>query len=339
MKKNIDTATTFAKRLLAWYDQNRRILPWREDPTPYHVFVSEIMLQQTRVDTVLPYYDHFLNKYPTFAALSESSEEEILLYWQGLGYYSRARNLRKAAQMVMRDYGGRLPSSPKELCALPGVGPYVSHAVSAIAFDEPYVAIDGNLMRVYARLQEASVEPSDAKGKAAAERFFLGRIEHPSHFNQALMDLGELVCLPNGEPHCPECPLREQCRAFAHGSMLSYPLPKKKATLKYETRTVLLVRDEQGRLAIQKRPEEGLLAGLYEFPNLEGSFTSEELAERFPSLTDICFRDEAKHRFSHIEWKMRVYAANGSLPYCLRAREEELTERYSMPTAFLKLLG
>ena len=330
--------SSFADSLLAWYHEHRRVLPWREDPTPYHVYLSEIMLQQTRVDTVIPYYERFLNAYPDFASLAQAPIEDVYALWQGLGYYSRARNLHAAANIVVRDYGGTLPSSKEGLVSLPGVGDYVSSAIRAIAFNEKEVAVDGNLLRVYARLCASKDDISLATTKKKCDAFYRSRILSPSEFNQALMDLGELVCLPSGAPLCDQCPFKEVCKATQEGNPLDYPVKKKKTDVAKEKRTVLLVFDSDGAISIRKRPDQGLLASLYEFPNFEGHLSKTEISLAHPNLRDVTLLGEAKHRFSHILWDMKVYRAKGVMPGFESVCLEEIGQRYALPTAFLKLL-
>ena len=327
----------FSDALLTWYDENRRILPWREDPTPYHVLLSEIMLQQTRVDTVIPYFERFLGRFPTISALANAEEEEVLVYWQGLGYYSRARNLHKAAKYVVEHFDGQVPSDVDELLKLPGVGEYVSHAVAAIAFDHPFIAVDGNLLRVYARVNASPIDVGDVKAKRDCEAFYAARIDRPSRFNQALMDLGELVCLPHGTPRCESCPLAKMCKGKT--DPLAYPLPKKKNAVKKQDITAIIVRDEQGRIAVRKRQGKGLLEGVYELPNYEGRASIKRIKETFPSLEEVKKRGESKHRFSHIEWSIHVYEAKGVIDGFVYSFEDEIKRRYSLPTAFAKLLN
>ena len=329
---------SFAEELLQWYEKNRRHLPWREDPTPYHVYLSETMLQQTRVDTVIPYYEAFLNRFPSFEELANADIEEVLSLWQGLGYYSRARNLHASAQIVRDQYNGALPSDFDTLRHLPGVGEYMASAIMAIAFNQPFVAVDGNLLRVYARLEAKPIDVSKPADRKDCGSYFAERMESPSAYNQALMDLGELVCLPHGAPKCQKCPLKKGCKAFAQGNPEEYPPKKKKAMVKEEELTVLLVFDEKGNVSIRKRPETGLLAGLYEFPNVSGHLGVCDLASLFPDAMNIAFLGKEKHRFSHILWKMNVFVATGKLEGCLSVPLSELHERYSMPTAFTKLL-
>ena len=328
---------TFASDLLTWYQENRRYLPWREDPKPYHVFLSEIMLQQTRVDTVVPYFQRFLERYPTLQDLAEAKEEDVLLLWQGLGYYSRAKNLLKATKMVVDQFGGQFPSEEKELRTLPGVGEYVSRAIRAIAFDLPAVAVDGNLLRVYARLEALPIDVGEASSKKDCMQHYQERMEHPRDFNQALMDLGELVCLPNGTPKCEVCPFKNRCKSRAQGNPLSYPLPKKKADLRRIRLAVLLLKDGD-LIAIRRRDDNGLLASLYEFPNVEGTFTEKKLLEAMPSLTSAKKVGLQKHRFSHIEWTMDVFLCSGTMEGVTMVPLQDIGVTYSLPTAFSKLL-
>ena len=328
----------FAHDLLIWYQQNRRHLPWRENPAPYFVYLSETMLQQTRVDTVIPYFEAFTQNYPSFLALSKASEEEVLACWQGLGYYSRARNLLAAAKIIAERYGGELPGDHDALMGLPGVGEYMASAVLAIAFNQPYVAVDGNLLRVYSRLEAKPIDVSRAKDRQECGAFFAQRMERPSDFNQALMDLGELVCLPHGAPKCESCPLRSSCKAFAQGNPEEYPPKKKKAAVKEEKLTVLLLFDAKGRIAIRKRPDKGLLASLYEFPNVAGHHGLCDLTRLFPGVKDFAYLGEETHRFSHVLWKMKVYVGSGAMEEWLAVPLEEIGARYSLPTAFFKLL-
>ena len=327
----------WTNNLLLWYEENRRRLPWREDPTPYHVFLSEIMLQQTRVDTVIAYYERFLSRFPTLESLSQAKEEEVLRLWQGLGYYSRAKNLLSAAKMAQNEFGGILPQDEEKLRRLPGVGEYVSHAIASIAFDQKAVAVDGNLLRVYARLNALPIRVDEPKAKRDCEAYYLAYIDSPSRFNQALMDLGELVCLPHGAPKCGLCPLRDCCKAHRQGNPLDYPLPKKKNEAK-KVRLAVVLTLEGDAIAVRKRPDEGLLASMNEFPNLEGTLTQEELARAYPSLFQWEFLGKAKHRFSHIEWDMDVYAASGVVEGFDYVPLNELKKRCSLPTAFAKLL-
>ena len=254
-----------APALLNWFYANRRILPFREDPTPYHVWLSEIMLQQTRVSAALPYYERFLAALPDIPALAGCEEEKLHKLWEGLGYYSRVRNLQKAAKIVCAQYGGQLPADYNALLALPGIGEYTAGAIASISFGLPVPAVDGNVLRVFARLYNDPRLVTDPQVK----REFTARVmEHQppakaGDYNQALMELGALVCLPNGAPLCEQCPLGTLCRARAAGTALSLPQKTPPKARRITPVTVALVLNE-GRVLLQQRPAKGLLAGLWQ---------------------------------------------------------------------------
>ena len=298
--------------LLSWYDNNRRVLPWREDPTPYHVWVSEIMLQHTRVEAVKPYYERFMQSLPDVAALAAAGEEEPLKLWEGLGYYSRVRNLQKAAVQVMEDYSGRIPDTYEELLTLKGIGSYTAGAVASIAYHRPVPAVDGNVLRVISRIRTDDRLITDAKVKAAVEKDLLEVIPHdrPGDFNQAMMEIGACVCIPNGAPHCEECPLSDICKAHAEGGETEFPKKAAKKERLIEEKTILIIRDEN-KAALRKRSAKGLLAGMYEFPSLDGYKTAEEvtayLAQRGIRVLRILPLEDAKHIFTHREWHMKGY--------------------------------
>ncbi len=254
-------------RLLAWYRKNKRTLPWRGHPHPYAVWVSEIMLQQTRVETVIPYFERWMRLFPTVQALAEASERDVLNAWEGLGYYSRARNLHKAAKVIVRDFGGNLPRSLNELVKLPGVGRYTAGAIASIAFGADEPALDGNLKRVYARLFDVTEPVDSPKGEKllweiARRNLPPGRA---GDFNQALMDLGAAVCLPKN-PRCLLCPLTELCKARENGTQELLPLKKPKKVVPHHVHAAgVIVR--RGRVLLARRPPQGLLGGMWEFPN------------------------------------------------------------------------
>ncbi len=325
----------FSKLLLDWYRQYGRVLPWRDETTPYRVLVSEFMLQQTRVDTVIPYFHRFLARFPRLEDLATSEEDDVLRLWQGLGYYSRARNLHKTAQKAVECFGG-IPQKSEELSSLPGIGPYMEKAIRAFAFALPAVPIDGNLMRVYSRLEKAAVTPDDPKAKKVAEDYFMKRLDSPREFDQALMDLGELVCLPSGEPRCGECPFASICKAHASGNEMDYPLKKQKGKSPVEKRSVLLLLNEQGRIAVSKRPDKGLLASMNEFPNVLGD--KEVLLESYPAK-NIRYLGHKTHVFSHVKWEMDVYVGEGVMDGLSYLSLSELKEKAALPTAFAKLLS
>ncbi|MEE0956049.1 MAG: A/G-specific adenine glycosylase [Eubacterium sp.] len=335
-----------AAALGIWYEENRRILPWREEPTPYHVWVSEIMLQQTRVEAVLGYYQRFLTELPTVASLAQCPEEKLLKLWEGLGYYNRVRNMQKCALLLCEEYGGRLPDSKEELQRLPGIGDYTAGAISSIAFGHAVSAIDGNALRILARLRmdnrdiakaatrkavgsewERILNTCQAKkerNKAKAERNSPAvskslrvsddKLLAPGKLNQALMDLGATVCLPNGAPECDRCPLGDFCKARKADKIFDYPVKSGTKQRRIEDRTILIVRNQDADAplyAIEKRPEEGLLAGFYQFPNLEGKLTEDAAIKICEEHGAVPLHIEklppAKHIFSHIEWHMTAY--------------------------------
>lgn len=332
--------------LLSWYDRVRRVLPWREEPTPYHVWVSEIMLQQTRVEAVKPYYDRFMKALPDIASLSRAPEEALLKLWEGLGYYSRARNLKKAAQMIMEQYGGSMPRDYERLLELPGIGSYTAGAISSIAFGRREPAVDGNVLRVLARLKGDERDISQAGVRREIERELRPLMpgDRPGDFNQALMELGATVCIPTGAPHCPQCPLSGYCTAHSRGRELDYPCrtPKKARTI--EEKTVLVIRDEN-RAALQKRPQKGLLAGMYEFPWMEGHRSSAEVLEYLSqqglSVLKIEPLKSSKHIFTHKEWHMIGYAVrvdelaqNRTPEQMIFVDRQRAREKYPIPSAY-----
>lgn len=302
--------------LLDWYDQNKRTLPWRDSGDPYKVWVSEIMLQQTRVAAVIPHYLRFMEALPTIADLAAVDEERLDRLWQGLGYYSRARSLRRAAQLVTENFGGELPHTAAALLTLPGIGAYTAGAIASIAFDERTAAVDGNVLRIYLRLNN---DPRDAaEPKLRTEIAFRLTKELPERagdFNQALMDLGAMVCLPNAEPQCKSCPLRERCLAHAAGTARELPYRRSKQPRRTEERTVLVLRTDKGVL-LRCRPKTGLLAGLYELPNELGLLSVEQAVQAMTQLglrpvSDLRFY-KRRHIFTHIEWHMQVYSCDVS---------------------------
>ena len=269
-----------APGLLTWYDKSRRSLPWREEPTPYRVWVSEIMLQQTRVEAVKPYFARFMERLPDIEALAEVDDDELLKLWEGLGYYSRARNLKAAAQQIVTEYGGEMPSDYRELLKLKGIGSYTAGAVSSIAFKQPNPAVDGNVLRVIARLLEDDSDISDQSVKKRVEddlRPVMPK-DRPGDFNQALMELGATVCLPNGAPKCSNCPWQEFCLVGLHGTWQQYPQKAAKKARTIEDKTILVIRTSR-QVVLRKRPKKGLLAGLYEFPAMDKKASLEEVRE------------------------------------------------------------
>ena len=298
--------------LLSWYDENKRILPWRESRNAYRIWVSEIMLQQTRVEAVKPYFDRFIRRLPDVKSLAEVSEEELLKLWEGLGYYNRAKNMQKAARIIMDDLGGQMPSEYELLLKLPGIGSYTAGAVASIAFERPVAAVDGNVLRIITRLTADDSDVLSEKFKKQIQEELLQVIptDRPGDFNQALMELGATVCLPNGAPKCGICPWRDMCKARAQGRLDEIPYKKKKKARTIEQKTVLLLRDGEKTL-IRKRPEQGLLAGLFEFPMYDGQLSAEEIRNEAEKLGYRALYVEeltqAVHIFSHKEWHMKGY--------------------------------
>ena len=318
--------------LLAWYDKNRRILPWREDVTPYRVWVSEIMLQQTRVEAVKPYFARFMEKLPNIKALAEAQEETILKLWEGLGYYNRVRNMQKAAQVILQDYGGKMPDTYDKLQSLPGIGSYTAGAIASIAFGEPVPAVDGNVLRVMARLTEERGDISYQAVKKKLEekvRCMIPR-ERAGDFTQAMIEVGALICVPNGAPRCSECPFEVNCKAHKEGKELEYPCKAPKNPRRIEKKTILILMDEN-KVALHKRPEKGLLAGMYEFPMLEGYKKKKEVLDLLKEsgldslrILSLC---DAKHIFSHVEWHMKGYAVRVDE---LSEKKEKIAEKYDL---------
>ncbi len=336
------------KPLLAFYDRGRRILPWREEPTPYHVWVSEIMLQQTRVEAVKPYYDRFMKALPDIRSLSQAEEEKLLKLWEGLGYYNRVRNMKKAAEILVEQYGGEMVSSYEIILSLPGIGSYTAGAISSIAFGIQRPAVDGNVLRVLSRLRAdtRNIMQQSVRNEIEEELLKVMPKDRPGDFNQALMELGAMVCTPNGTPKCGECPWKEQCVAHKEGCETDFPCkPPKKARV-IEDKTVLIIKDDQ-KAALTKRPEKGLLAGMYEFPSVTGHLSQDEvllfLKEKGLSVLRIEPLSQSKHIFSHKEWHMTGYAvrvdelaeATGSWEDSLVfVEQQEARERYPIPTAY-----
>ena len=334
----------FVEPLLRWFEEHKRELPWREDRDPYRIWISEIMLQQTRVEAVRGYYNRFLTALPTVQALAECPEDKLLKLWEGLGYYSRARNLKKGAMQVVESYGGRIPDTKKELMNLAGIGSYTAAAIASQAFEEPVAAVDGNVLRVYARYFADGRDISKGKTKTEVESELEPVMPNgrSGDFNQAMMELGALVCVPNGAPKCMECPLAKTCKAYANGSWDQYPKKAGKKERRVEEKTVLLIYHDK-KVLIRKRKDSGLLAGLYEFPNMEGYCPKEAVLEYVHQLGLTPLRikgsENAKHIFSHVEWLMKSYEIKVDdtieVPKdCLFIDMEQLREEYSVPSAF-----
>ena len=335
-------STAAAGPLVEWYRKNARQLPWRETKDPYAIWVSEVMLQQTRVETVKPYYRRFLAALPDIAALAAAPEGQLMKLWEGLGYYSRARNLQKAAQQVMERHGGSLPPSYGLLLDLAGFGEYTAGAVASIAFGIPVPAVDGNVLRVFSRLLAAEGDISSPNIRKGYRQLLLETMPQgcPGDYNQALMELGATLCGPKGLPGCLACPLNRLCRACGQGSPGAYPVKSPKKPRRVEERTVFLPATSEGVL-LQKRPETGLLAGLWGFPSVEGRLSREEQERHFRQWGDfqeIRLLGEARHIFTHVEWRMEgalaLYRALTPGQGQILANWAELEKVYAVPSAF-----
>ena len=328
--------------LLPWYQQNKRDLPWRQDKYPYHVWLSEIMLQQTRVEAVRGYYARFLEALPTVQHLARCPEEQLLKLWEGLGYYNRARNLQKAAKIVAET---GFPDTYEGLLALPGVGEYTAGAVASICFERPVAAVDGNVLRVLARFladKSPITEPAVKKRmKAMLETIY--PTDTPGDFTQALMELGATVCVPNGPPKCESCPLAAQCRACLEQKTDELPVKPRKNQRKIEERTVFLLRCGD-KLALEKRPDSGLLAGLWQLPNGHGTQNPDlalgQVAAWGCEPHDILSQRHKKHIFTHITWELEGFdiTCGREDPRFVWATPEELQTKYALPTAFRQFL-
>lgn len=336
--------------LLDWYHENRRCLPWRENRDPYRVWVSETMLQQTRVDAVIPYYERFMRRFPTTASLASCEDEELFKLWEGLGYYSRARNLKKAAQIICTEYEGQFPKEYEKILALPGIGAYTAGAVSSIAFENAKAAVDGNVLRVITRLTQDKHDIMDAKfrSQVTEELEKVYPLEGRGDFTQSLMELGAVVCVPNGEPRCGECPLMSLCGACGSGTQLQYPVKKKKAPRRIEQKTVLILQ-YQDKTALRKRDDKGILSGMWELPNIDGTLNEQQVCEW---LTERSFevrevktpaggQRQLKHIFTHIEWHMTYWPVicenEGSDSKLTWVTESQMEKEIALPTAFRKV--
>ena len=326
--------------LLPWYDQNRRELPWRQDKEPYHVWLSEIMLQQTRVEAVKGYYSRFLEALPTVEELAECDDDKLHKLWEGLGYYSRVRNLKKAAQVVMQQHGGIFPGEYGAVRALPGIGDYTAGAICSICFDRPTPAVDGNVLRVIARIEDNDT-PIDLSARKKEVQLALAEV-YPGRagdFTQALMELGATLCGPNRAPECESCPCRNFCLAHERGTAEKLPVKLPKAKRREEDRTVLILRCDD-RYALEKRPDNGLLAGLWQFPNVEGTLDAAQAAALAGQWgthpKEILRKVEKKHIFTHIQWNMTgIYMeVEHPVEQFRWFTPEQINAHSALPTAF-----
>lgn len=334
-----------AEIIAEWYRGHKRDLPWRRNPDAYRVWVSEIMLQQTRVEAVKPYYERFLRELPTVRDLAQAQEDKLLKLWEGLGYYNRVRNMQQAAQQIMIDYQGKFPDTYEEIRSLKGIGSYTAGAISAFAYGIPKAAVDGNVLRVVSRItgSRKDVMKQSVRREMEEELEKIIPENAASDFNQGLIELGAIVCLPNGEPRCKECPAAPFCEARKQGTIAEIPVKSKGKARKIEDRTVLVFKDGK-KLAIRKRPGKGLLAGLYEFPNEKEHLTLDEVSaySKKIGLMPVRIKElgQAKHIFSHIEWHMTGYEVivdeleQTNERGFLFILPEEIEQEYPIPSAF-----
>ncbi|MEN1970194.1 A/G-specific adenine glycosylase [Lentibacillus sp. N15] len=346
--RNFDNLA-FQQDLIHWYQQNKRDLPWRKTQDPYKIWVSEIMLQQTKVDTVIPYFHQFIEKYPTPRALAEADEQDVLKTWEGLGYYSRARNLQSAVREVVASYDGNVPDAPDELGSLKGVGPYTKGAILSIAFGQPAPAVDGNVMRVLARVLYIDDDIAKSSTKKQFEAYVAQLIskEDPSSFNQGIMELGALICTPKA-PACLLCPVQQHCRAFAKGREQELPIKSKGKKQKIVPYVALLIKNEQNQYVIEKRAESGLLANLWQFPMVPIDEIGLEHIENWMFAeygVRIHLGDEAgtlKHVFSHLIWQVNIsYATTKQTETAddrIRFVNQNELESYPFPVSHQKML-
>ena len=343
-----------ARSLITWYQTHKRDLPWRDTGNPYDVWISEIMLQQTRVEFVKDRFLQFRSELPDIPALAECSDERLMKLWEGMGYYSRARNLKKCAQKLCKTYEAVLPKTVEELIKLPGIGPYTAGAIASIAYRQPVPAVDGNVLRVIARYfeEERDIRDSAVKAEVTAsiQQFYDACSDEmmkefpslPSLLNQALMELGAIICVPNGQPRCTECPWSHTCKAYLHQKTDQIPYRSALKERTIQQRTILVILDGS-RFLLHKRPDKGLLAGLYEFPGYEGYLSRKEAldAVRELGLSPVHIKKlpDSRHIFSHIEWHMKAYEIltdniDQALPegYVLLNKKE--LRQFAVPSAF-----
>ncbi len=346
MKHPIVLSPDIPHFLLPWFRENARDFPWRRTKDPYAVWISEIMLQQTRAETVKSYYTRFMEEFPTLAALGVAPPDTVLKLWEGLGYYSRARNLHRTAQIITTEHAGIFPREWNAIRALPGIGDYTAAAVSSICFDAPTPAVDGNVIRVASRLISYP-DPADTPyfRKTLTDTLKAIAVQFPGergHLTAAWMELGATVCLPNGAPHCDRCPLAPFCSAYAQGKTRSYPIRTPKPPRRHEIYTVFLLRCGDN-IAIRRRPDDGLLAGLWEYPNIPGAYTEAEaiaIAQSWNCRPISIVKTRSRHHiFTHIEWDLNAFFLTcAEMPDAFVWKTAaEIAAEYSLPAAFRKL--
>lgn len=327
------------KPIVTWYQKNKRILPWRKEKNSYYIWISEIMLQQTRIEAVKVYYERFIKEIPNIEALANIEEEKLLKLWEGLGYYSRARNLKKAAIKMCEEYDSKMPNTYEELLKMPGIGEYTAGAIASIAYGEKVPAVDGNVLRVISRIKASTKDillPNTKKGIMLEIETIMPK--EAGDFNEGLMELGERICIPSGEPLCEKCPVKKWCMAYQKELTNQIPVRNKKINRKKEARWVFVIQ-YQDKIALRKRDKKGLLAGMYEFPNVleEPSIHPKTVLNNWNLIIEKQEElGEAKHIFSHIEWNMKgflvqVKEINREFEW---VEKEEILEKYAIPEAF-----
>lgn len=342
MKNNL---MKISKPIVEWYRKEEKNLPWKQDKEPYHIWISEIMLQQTRIEAVKNYYTRFMQELPTVYDLANIEEEKLLKLWEGLGYYSRARNLKKAANMIVNEYNGTIPKKYEELIKLPGIGEYTAGAIASISANERVTAVDGNVLRVISRIignRDNVLLPETKKKITKIVQEILP--EESGDFNEGIMEIGEKICLPNGIPLCECCPIREFCYARENDLTAEIPVRVKDTKRKIENKIVFVIKTKEGKIAIRKRENKGLLAGMYELPNVEDTKESKIVEEVIQNwnlriIENVKGKDK-KHIFTHIEWRMKYYMiiVEEENTEFIWVSEEQLNQEYALPTAFSKFL-
>lgn len=325
----------FKHDLLKWFDENQRQMPWRETKNPYYIWLSEVMLQQTQVNTVRPYYNAFIERFPTIEALSTTNEEDVFKYWEGLGYYSRVRNFHEAVKEVHNKYNGKVPDDPESFQSLKGVGPYTNAAVMSIVHNHPLPAVDGNVLRVWSRITCNDADIAQPKTKKLFEKELQPFVETKSgDFNQAMMELGATICTPK-KPICILCPVQKHCEAFAEGVVSELPVKKKKIKKKTIDYDVLYITNREGQILIRKRDTK-LLNGMWEFPMFEQDTSIDAIEDELDAVITIENEPviQTKHVFTHMTWNMKVYKAymqkeNIKPPYKWMNKNEKDTLSFS----------
>ena len=331
---------------LRWYEENGRDLPWRRTKDPYRIWVSEIMLQQTRVEAVTEYYRRFTEALPDIHHLATCEDDRLLKLWEGLGYYNRVRNMKSAAQEMEKHYGGKMPADYEKILTLPGIGAYTAGAIASIAYDLPAPAVDGNVLRILCRVTKDDRDIKKESTKKLLTNLLWNVMPKTGSgaFNQAMMDIGAILCLPKGSPRCTDCPWERLCGAHLCDQTDRYPYRSPAKERRLEKRTVFLIMDGD-RILIEKRPKKGLLAGLYQFPNREGYFKKNEAIDLVRSMgldpLKIEVLPDAKHVFSHIEWQMKGYLIRvsdlggyGQTRDALLVKKSRIESDYAIPSAF-----